>query len=350
MNPLPFSAFSTHSQPPKDRFEAWRESIDVLFDLERLPSRDDALFHADLLVHRVGDMLLARLDSETARYLRPRKRIIQDGVDILMIQFFLEGEVLFRSGKQSTRATPGDLVVFDFAQPIDNVNTRFRHLSLLASRERLEACVPGIARYHGRPLPKDLPGVRILREHLLTVHHSAESVPDELSGHLSEATFSLVAAAFAQAEGISAKKSNPLPSSAGTALIPQIRRHIRTHLADTKLSPNAIGHQFGLSKAQLYRIMQPLGGIAAFIRDQRLHACRRDLRNPALRHLRIAEIAYKHGFSNITSFNRQFRQAFGCSPGDARNAPQNGPFMPHLLSAIDNDYKEWIHFITASGD
>ncbi|MCC5846130.1 MAG: helix-turn-helix domain-containing protein [Verrucomicrobia bacterium] len=349
MNSLPTSQFSTASLPRKDRFAAWRESIEVLFEIQEVQSANEADFFADLHVHRVGEMLLARLESQTARYVRPRERIIRDGVDILMIQFFLEGEVLFRTGNDSTRGMPGDLIVFDFARPLDNINSRFRNLSLLAPRDRLEAYVPGIARYHGRPLPRDLPGVNILREHLLTLHSSAGGLPDSLADPLSDATFSLVAAAFSQAPGISRGIGDPASPAVGASLIPRIRRHIHENLASNDLSPVTIARHFGVSKAQLYRVMEPVGGVAAFIRQQRLRACRRDLHNSALRHLRIAEIAYRHGFTNIASFNRQFRQEFGCAPGDARAT------APDILSDIaraatsPDEYQDWIRLINAVG-
>ncbi|MCC5848288.1 MAG: helix-turn-helix domain-containing protein [Verrucomicrobia bacterium] len=349
MSSLPFSQFSTASLPRKDRFDAWRESIEVLFDVEELPRRDGNPFHAELQTHRIGEMLVARLDSETARYIRPRERIIQDGMDILMIQFFLEGEVLFRTGKESNRGKPGDLIVFDFARPLDNINTRFRHLSLLAPRDRLEAHVPGIARYHGRPLPRDLPGVNILREHLLTLHNSASGLPENLAAPLSDATFSLVAAAFSQAPGISRGLGDPTSVSAGICLIPRIRRHILDNLGRNDLSPLAIAQHFGISKAQLYRVMEPVGGVAAFIRHQRLRACRRDLHNSAFRHLRIAEIAYKHGFTNIASFNRQFRQEFGCAPGDARATAPDEMLESATNGKSQAEYQDWIRLINAVG-
>lgn len=349
MNSLPFSQFSTSPLPGKDRFAAWRESIEVLFDVQQTQDKEASDFFAELHVHRVGEMLLARLDSETARYVRPRERMIRDGVDILMIQFFLEGEVLFRTGNDSTRGMPGDLIVFDFARPLDNINTRFRNLSLLVPRDRMEAYVPGIARYHGRPLPRDLPGVNILREHLLTLHRSAAGLPDTLADPLSDATFSLVAAAFSQAPGISRGIGNPHSASVGTCLIPQIRRHIRENLANSDLSPVSIAQQFGLSKAQLYRVMEPVGGVAAFIRQQRLRACRRDLHNSALRHLRIAEIAYRHGFNNIASFNRQFRQEFGCAPGDARAVAPDAPSDTGSIDTSNSEYQDWIRMINAAG-
>ncbi len=228
---------------------------------------------------------------------------------------------------------------------MDNLNPRFRNMSLLVPRDRIEACVPGIDRYHGRPLPRELPGVSLLRGHLLSLCTAADTLPQTLSEPISEATFSLVAAAFRDAPGIRTSIEKASPEAIGACLIPQIRRHIRDNLASSELTPASIARHFGISKAQLYRVMEPVGGVAAFIRQQRLRACRRDLHNPAFRHLLIGEIAYKHGFSNIASFNRQFRQEFNCAPGDARCRMLELP----PGSTSDRLYQDWIRLLNAVG-
>jgi hypothetical protein len=49
-----------------------------------------------------------------------------------------------------------------------------------------------------------------------------------------------------------------------------IKRYIEQHLASPELSPASICAAFGLSRATLYRLFEPLGGIASSIRERRL--------------------------------------------------------------------------------
>jgi AraC-like DNA-binding protein len=44
-----------------------------------------------------------------------------------------------------------------------------------------------------------------------------------------------------------------------------------------------------------------------------------DLEDPAKRHLSISEIAFDHGFGNISSFNRAFKSRFHTTPQALRS-------------------------------
>jgi AraC-like DNA-binding protein len=52
--------------------------------------------------------------------------------------------------------------------------------------------------------------------------------------------------------------------------------------------------------------------------NERLAAARRALADPGLDALKISEIAYRCGFSDLSYFNRAFRQKYGETPKAAR--------------------------------
>ncbi|WP_409233776.1 helix-turn-helix domain-containing protein [Novosphingobium sp. MMS21-SN21R] len=68
--------------------------------------------------------------------------------------------------------------------------------------------------------------------------------------------------------------------------------------------------------------VQNLEGVLTvrWIRMRRLERCRADLENPEMRNLSISEIAFNHGFSNISSFNRAFKARFKVAPTALRNS------------------------------
>jgi AraC-like DNA-binding protein len=53
--------------------------------------------------------------------------------------------------------------------------------------------------------------------------------------------------------------------------------------------------------------------------ENRLDTCRAALRDDRQRALNISEIAYRWGFSDLSHFNKTFRQRFDCTPGEWRN-------------------------------
>ena len=91
------------------------------------------------------------------------------------------------------------------------------------------------------------------------------------------------------------------------------------------LSTEALCRHFGCSRAYLYRVMQPLGGVHHYIRERRLHRCYRELTNPLVRANRIIDVAFRYGFSNQSHFSRLFKQRFGMTPRDARDLAEMGP-------------------------
>jgi AraC-like DNA-binding protein len=75
---------------------------------------------------------------------------------------------------------------------------------------------------------------------------------------------------------------------------------------------------FGLSRSQLYRLFEPLGGVVHYVQQRRLLQAFHTLVNPASRRLRVSEVAARVGFASNAHFSRAFRLAFGVSPSDAR--------------------------------
>jgi AraC-like DNA-binding protein len=82
--------------------------------------------------------------------------------------------------------------------------------------------------------------------------------------------------------------------------------------------PETIAAACGISTRYLHELFRDTNQtLGQWIRDQRLNACRQDLRDPA-NHQTIAEIAYRWGFSDQAQFSRSFKAHFGLSPKEFR--------------------------------
>jgi len=73
-----------------------------------------------------------------------------------------------------------------------------------------------------------------------------------------------------------------------------------------------------MSRATLYRLFEPVGGVAEFIRIRRLEAAMRLLVAPQACAVSIAEIAFGCGFKSLSSFSKAFRSHFGLSAREVR--------------------------------
>jgi AraC-like DNA-binding protein len=98
----------------------------------------------------------------------------------------------------------------------------------------------------------------------------------------------------------------------------QVRRFIRDHLTDPRLSPDAIAGALHVARRTLYASFPAAGdGVAAEIRRQRLQRAHAMLLDPGVTRP-IAEIAAAVGLSSPAHFSRLFRIEYGHSPREAR--------------------------------
>jgi AraC-like DNA-binding protein len=95
-------------------------------------------------------------------------------------------------------------------------------------------------------------------------------------------------------------------------------RYVEDNLTARDLGAAKLAATFGLSRASLYRLFAPVGGVASFIRERRLARALHELSAPGRQNRRIGPIAYQAGFHSIAAFNRAFRAAYGKTPRNVR--------------------------------
>ena len=103
-----------------------------------------------------------------------------------------------------------------------------------------------------------------------------------------------------------------------TAPLRRVCDCIDANLLQADLSPDQIARDLGLSRATLYRVAQPLGGIQCFIRNRRLEYAFALIKTDAAAVRSISALAYDLGFGSENTFRRTFKDMFGISPSGAR--------------------------------
>ena len=125
------------------------------------------------------------------------------------------------------------------------------------------------------------------------------------------------------------------------ALFQQICRYIETHLEDPDLSTNALLDQFGVSRASLYRMFEPLGGVRNYLTYRRAVAALFDLSDATTERGFVQRVCDRWQFSSPTNFNRKIQALFGNSPGALLGLgepsrvrdPESSPFKKTFISA-----------------
>jgi AraC-like DNA-binding protein len=139
------------------------------------------------------------------------------------------------------------------------------------------------------------------------------------------------------AAAVSACVAPLLPSEtrhrSDTISLDRVKRYLDEHLGSPKLGPADICRDLAISRPTLYRMFAGLGGVAAYIQNQRLAKAYAVLAHAGSSHARARDVASACGFVSAAHFHRSFRNTFGITPGDVRaEQPKRRTFLKHYAS------------------
>ncbi len=131
---------------------------------------------------------------------------------------------------------------------------------------------------------------------------------------VSDTTLQLVVAGLQSAR----RQAAGAAAQAGLASLTDMTNFIEAQLGRADLGPDDLVEAFSLSRATLYRLFEPLGGVSAFILDRRLNRALQAITAPHAAPLRLKQLAHDLGFAHPTSFTRAFKKRFGMPPHEVR--------------------------------
>lgn len=336
---LPSSLFSTEGLPPSKRFSAWRQSIGVLLDTQPPPNASAHIFSASVQSYLLEDLMLSRCTAGAQKFNRSPARIARDSIDHYMIQLFISGDV------EDLRLAPdvkaGGLIAFDLADVMDTFNSDFDLFSVMVPRRRLAPLLTHPDSLQGaRVDPQTGPG-RLLASYLTTLFSIAPTLSVADGSFAARSLIEVIALSFNGA----AIKDGDAPEFLQPAEVLRVQNFIKERLTRADLDPDFVAAGVGMSRARLYRLFAPIGGVSEFIREQRLRRSLADLLSTQHAHRQIADIAYGWGFRDPVSFTRAFKQRFGRTPSEARAAlaTSHRPYGAAVDERVgDRLYEDWI--------
>lgn len=314
-------AFTGEGVAADQAFEAYRKLWGCGSDVGRLGGRFVA--KANLIQYprmMLTDRRLAGLSHE-----RDHGRVARDGFDHLNVQYVASGRLMVSTFDTVKAVEAGQIVVLDMTRPQRTWTEGARVLGASLPRELLPRPLPVHLPLHGLVLTKPCqPLGNVLG--MLTRAAPAENAASAESATATVA--SMVGAALYSAANAGSPVSEGTASGlTGEGLIVEHARRDRAiavidgMLHRPELSPEAIAVAAGLSRASLYRLFEPFGGVVRYIQQRRLAAMRRRLGRPG-ENCSFATIALDHGFVSPSHASRCFKEQFGMTPGELRSRPR----------------------------
>jgi AraC-like DNA-binding protein len=335
------SLFSTTQVPPNLRFAAWKESIATIFDVERPYACNDDDFDASLGSYLIGDQVMfSRCETRAQRFERSPLKVARDNLDYYLIQTHLSGRQSLRRANREVEAAPGDLLIIDLADGHSAMTTDFVNLSIVIPRRLLAPLLRQPDSQSGRVLRRDYALTELTVKHLHTLAGLVPAMSAEEAGQTIEPTINLLAAALNSSADVA-----PIDGgSVAMSLLMRAKVEIEKNLQGN-FSVESLCRSLGISRATLYRLFEPLGGVRAYVQECRLRRCAEALVSPQRSTRHIYEIAFRWGFSNEAHFSRAFKRRFGVSPSQARHEllhVERNMLDFGSLRVGDRRYEQWL--------
>lgn len=287
---------NTSSAPPAEQFDLFRSWYAGLAEISPSPNVLPS-FSAHQMAWSFGRLTLTYLSAPEVSFAwRSLKNPTMDSWCLHL--------ALPRSPQRGGK-TVGKLSLFSLADQFWGFSEKCDHLALCMPRN-LRIVQP--SRIALREEAK-----QFLTDYMLLLFRSLPGLRSTDVTQIDVATTNLLAACLVPSPDHAVEAQRPVEIT----IMSRACRIIEEHLANPALTPSLICREIGVSRSRLYRIFEPVGGVSAYIRRERLRKTRDALENGS-DNRPIFIIAGQWGFWDPSAYSRMFKKEFGVSPSDAR--------------------------------
>lgn len=307
------SVISTEQVAPRERLHLWGDAVWRLIGGLQSDAFGDEHFNGRIVSGQAGYLSLCKLDVSRHRVVRTPTLVRGSDRGYLKVVAQLRGRACFEQKGRHVWLSPGEWSVYDTTDAYAVAN-------------------PDAVQQLVLMIPKDqLPSERRLKLDELVVQRFTNaggvarlawntmlSAFDELP-HMSAPVAEGVADVVAQLVHLTLleRAGQPTGQTQREALRDRLKDYVARHLRESDLSVDRVAAALNCSRRHLYNALDDEPeGVAGYILNQRLEACRRELAAPGTRS--VTDVALSWGFNNPAHFSRVFKAQYGTSPSDYR--------------------------------
>ncbi|GLI94265.1 helix-turn-helix transcriptional regulator [Methylocystis echinoides] len=244
--------------------------------------------------------------------------LLQDGRQHYLLTVHTEDHEISVGGKEPIKIAAGDVMLVN-----EGICTEFwlgkpTSVDVVSlNRQVLDTLVPRIGLEASYVLPFDADVLPLLRSYVRTLRRNppgSVKAAETASRHIYDLAAQML---DNQVRG----GANWDGDSIAAARLKLVQQDILERLSDPALNIDAVAGRQRVTARYIQRLFEKSGtSFTDFVREHRLDLAFRILRNRTSAGKTIAAIAYDCGFSDVSSFNRAFRQRFDATPSDVKAA------------------------------
>jgi len=315
MSGLQIARFSTDSYPAGERVAAWSEALGrhcgVRIDIDPRSAVD---FRSSAKIARSSTFGLIEGSTSPNRQGSSRSLLVND--DVSFVSAMTSPWSASHLGR-SLDLHPGDWSLLSNSDVSQiTIPAKCRYLAFTVPRTAIKPLVPDLGAMFARRIPASSRALQMLMRYLDLARRDNVVNTPELAAAFSDHIGDLLAlvlgptrdaAEHAKTRGLAAMR------------LQAMKDDIADNFGRADLSVHSVAARHGVSVRYVQMLFEESGcTFTQFVLEQRLSAAHEAL--VARLDEPITSLVYDLGFNDVSYFNRSFRQRFGCTPSDVRNA------------------------------
>jgi AraC-like DNA-binding protein len=310
--------FTTEGAPNHKRLMLWQDIVcDVFVQLD-CKSDMGTTFNGRVTHAKLGATLFSDVSSCQQHVYRTPSRIARAREEIVLVALGRHGAGAVLQDGRETTIHPGEFAIYDTTRPYElRFNSDFTQTIFQIPRDMLHRKIADLESLTAIKFTSGRPLEKLAYDFVAAISQIADQVDQEAGARLSEQALDLIAMAMNERRG-----SNALSSSTHrSALRFRLKSYIQSHLHDPELSLVRAAAALGISTRYVNDLLSDdRTSFQRYVLLRRLEQCERELSSPRHAHRHVGEIAFGWGFNELSHFGRVFREQYGVSPRDWRQA------------------------------
>jgi AraC family transcriptional activator of tynA and feaB len=301
--------WTTGAMSAGDAISYWRDVISEA--VLQVSTEAPPGFEARISASAFGSLKFASFSSSAHRISREHAHIAQASGPSFLISLQQAGQSRIEQGGDGLTLDRGEIGIVDGQRPmrIAFPGQVRRAIAVIPSR-LLEMHAPWIRNKPVHKIAVEGPLASLARRYLIHLAGRRQTLCEQEAQVLAQNLCGLLGLIGAR---------NGLARGSMDVQLGALMAFARQHASDPDLSPALIAHHFGMSVRTLHmRFRQSDQSFGRYVLETRLDACGAALKDPSQAGSTVAEIAYRHGFNDLSHFNRTFRARFAMRPTDWR--------------------------------
>jgi AraC-like DNA-binding protein len=327
--PPTINVWDSQYAPSREAFSIFRETICNTF-MPWTPEIVGTNFEGRVESIQLENGIIGRVRMSSIIASKTKSNIANSAQECIHGNFILAGELKVEQGGRTTFAQPGDLVLYHSFSPVIltvKPDSHFDNLAFIIPTSRF-ATIPNAEDNFCNTLlakSKMIDPLASCLAFIVRKFHSSSA--DELG-----ALFNACVALLPLSAGCFGNAPGPDLPKLGHVLR-EILHFINENISDPNLSPQLAAETCGISIRYVHKLFARLGTtFSSYVAAQRLEHIRSELIAYSTRSVPISMLAYQWGFSDLSTFNRAFKDRFGRTPSHFRKCSDPSPFIANLES------------------